>query len=352
MPGLGATGGKFQLSAGFRYANAYKSYFDSRLNHDFTRLWQPHERLSVLDVSAQYRFNKRLSMVATMPIVFNRFSMLFPPLGVGRGIPRGWDVNGLSDISVFGQGLLLDPAEHPFQNASIGVGIKIPTGRWDVSRDLPAETGQNVQPRSAYPPAILPGDGGVGILFGYNAFKIIRTPMLLRGITMFSSGTYLANARDTNGTPSIIQSLGVPLSPIFLNRLTNSVADTYSLQAGASVPIPKTYDKKYLRGLRFRGTLNWEGLCSRDLIGKSNGFRQPGYAMAIAPGFTYQYGRNLFILEAPIVFNRHINPGATLLPGLPVTAPNGTLQPAKYNPNRQMGLVAPASISLRYVRTM
>jgi hypothetical protein len=352
VPGLGATGGKFQLSAGFRYANADKSYFNSRLNHDFTRLWQPNERLSVLDVTAQYRLNKRLSVTATMPIVFNRFSMLFPPLGVGRGTPRGWDVNGLSDISIYGQGLLLDPSESPFQNASLGVGIKIPSGRWNVPRDLPDETGKNVQSRSSYPPAILPGDGGVGILFGYNAFKVLRTPNLLRGVTLYSSGNYLANARDTNGTPSMVSSLGVPLSPIFLNRLTNSVADTYSLQAGASMPIPRTWDKKYLRGLRFRSSLNWEGLCSRDLIGKNNGFRQPGYALAIAPGVTYQYGRNLFILDVPIVFNRHINPNATLLPGLPTTAANGTLQPAKFNANRQMGLVAPVSISLRYVRTM
>lgn len=282
-----------------------------------------------------------------MPIVFNRFSMLFPPLGIDRGIKRGWDVNGLSDISVMAQGLLLDPAEHPFENCTLGVGIKCPSGRWDVTRNLPAETGQNVQPRSVYPPAVLPGDGGVGILFGYSAFKILRKPSLVRGITCFSSGLYLANPRDTNGTPSIIQSLGVPLTPNFLNRLTNSVADTYALQAGLTMPIPGTWDKRYLRGLRFRPTLNWEGLCTRDLIGPENGFRQPGYALSASPGVTYQYGRNLFILEAPIVFNRHINPGATTLPGLP----SGGL-PARFNPNRQMGLVAPASISLRYVRTI
>jgi len=306
----------------------------------------------VLDVTGQYRLNKRLSVIATMPIVFNRFSMLFPPLGQGRGLHRGWDVNGLSDISVYGQGLLFDPTEHPYGNAQIGIGIKCPSGRWDVTRNLPAETGQDIQPRSAYPPAILPGDGGVGILFGYNAFKIIRTPNLLRGVTLFSSGLYLSNIRDTNGTPSMIQSMGVPLSPIFLNRLNNSVADTYALQAGFATPVPKTWDKKYLRGLRFRASVNLEGLKSRDIFGASNGFRQPGYALSIAPGCSYQYGKNMFILEVPIVFNRHINPGATTLPGLPVRTPSGALAPAPFNPNRQMGLVAPSSISFRYIRTM
>jgi hypothetical protein len=306
----------------------------------------------VLDVTGQYRINKRLSVIGTVPIVFNRFSMLFPPLGVGRGTHRGWDINGLSDISIYGQGLLLNPDDHPFENATIGIGIKCPSGRWEVNRDLPAETGQNVQPRSAYPPAMLPGDGGVGMLFGYNAFKILRKPNLVRGVTLYSSGIYLSNVRDTNGTPSMIQSLGVPLSPVFQNRLTNSVADTYSLQAGMATPLPYTWDKKYLRGLRFRASLGFEGLKSRDIFGASNGFRQPGYALSIAPGFTYSYGRHMFILETPIVFNRHINPGATTLPGLPVTTPSGAVVPASFNPNRQMGLVAPASISFRYVRTM
>lgn len=354
MPGLGSTGSRFQISTGWRYAHATQSYFDSRKNHDFTKLWGPREDLSVLDVSGSYRINNRLRVIATLPIVFNRFSLLLPPKGLeGGGQRHGWGVAGLSDISVFGQGLLLDPAEHPFENVSVGIGIKCPSGNWDVRRDIVNETGQIIANRAVYPPAVMPGDGGVGILFGYNAFKVLRSPNIFRGSTVFSSATYLCNPRDTNGTPSMISSLGVPLDPIFLNRLTNSVADTYSLQAGMSMPVPRTWDKPKLRNLRFRTAINLEGLNSRDLIGGNHGFRQPGYALAIAPGVTYSYGNNLFIAEVPIVFNRHINPGATSLPGLPSNNAAGLpLTPAPFAPNRQMGLVAPISLSIRYVRTM
>ena len=52
MPGLGSTGSKFQLSAGWRYAAADRSYFNSRYNRDFTELWGPKIRLSTLDLTA------------------------------------------------------------------------------------------------------------------------------------------------------------------------------------------------------------------------------------------------------------------------------------------------------------
>jgi hypothetical protein len=149
----------------------------------------------------------------------------------------------------------------------------------------------------------------------------------------------------------MISSLGVPLTPNFLGRLTNSVADSYSLQAGASIPIPNCETNKYLKGLRFRPSIHLEGLNTRDLFGANNGFRQPGYALAVSPGATYQFGKHMFVVDVPIVFNRHINPGATSLPGLPVTTPQGVM-PARFSPTRQMGLVAPLSLSIRYVRTM
>lgn len=91
-------------------------------------------------------------------------------------------------------------------------------------------------------------------------------------------------------------------------------------------------------GLSKCGNLYW--------LEENDGFRQPGYALAAGPGITYSYGRDTLIAEMPIVFNRHINPGATLLPGLPVRG-----GPAAFNANRQMGLVAPLSLSLRYVRS-
>lgn len=352
MPGLGSTGGKFQLSAGWRFAAADRSYFNSQFNRDFTELWGPKIRLSVLDLTALYRVNKRIRITGTVPIVFNKFSMILPPFGIDQGSRHGFPINGLGDVTLYGQSFLFDPEKHPFQNISLGIGIKPPTGSWDARRTLPNQAGNTFISRSAYPPAMLPGDGGTGILFGYDAYKVLRGMHMFRGTTLFSSAIYLANPRVTNSAPSIIQSLGVPLNPIFLSRLNNSVADTWTLRAGFSTKVPGTWDKPLLRGLRLRGTLHWDGLRGRDIFGSNRGFRQPGWALAVAPGFSYRYKRHMLILEVPITIGRHINPGQSALPGLPRRLPDARVVPGAFNPKRQLGLVAPASISIRYVRTM
>ncbi|MCA9802335.1 MAG: hypothetical protein KC777_10125 [Cyanobacteria bacterium HKST-UBA02] len=352
MPGLGATGGKFQLSAGWRYASADRSYFNSRYNKQFTQLWGPKERLSVLDVTALYRINNRMRVTCVVPIPMNKFSMIFPPLGIDQGSRHGWSVSGIGDVSLYAQSFLFDPKDHPFENISLGVGIKTPSGNWNAQRFIPNELGFDLRRRAAYPPAMQPGDGGTGMLFGYDAYKVMRSPQILRGTTLFSSGLYLANPRGTNGTPSIIQNLGVPLSPAFASRTTNSVADTWTLEAGFSSKIPRTWEHPLLSKIRVRGTFNWSGLRSRDIFGNNRGFRQPGWAMAFAPGFTFQHKQHMLIVEVPIIFGRHINPGATALPGAPTVRPDGSIAPGGINPNRQMGLVAPSSISVRYVRTL
>ncbi len=302
-----------------------------------------------MDVSMRYQLTKRVSVLGSLPIVFNHYSQLFPTNGAG--IRQGWSATGIGDTSLYVQRSLFEPRSHPFGNTALGIGIKIPTGSWNLHADLPDETGANYHNRSIYPPAIYPGDGGTGILLGYDTWKILRFPTELRGVTIFSSAMYLINPRDTNGTPSIIQGLGVPLTPNLLNKLTNSVTDSWSMSAGAAIRVPGTWTNPKLKNFRLRAAWHWEGIPTRDLFGRSDGFRQPGYTMSFAPGFTYAIGKHFLSVEVPIVFWRHINPGATYVPGLPVQTPAGP-QPAAFNPNRNLGLVPPVAVAVRYVRSL
>lgn len=277
--------------------------------------------------------------------------MLFPPLGPGNGYRHGWDARGIGDVTLFGQSWLLDSKKHPFHNVALGVGMKLPTGNWNAKALIPNETGLFPTRRAVYPAAIQPGDGGVGMLVGFDSYKVLMHPLWLANTTLFASGSYLINPRNTNGIPSMITNLGVPLTPNFANSLSTSVADAYTMQVGVSIRLPGTWDKPNLKGLRLRVVGRCEGVTDRDLIGGNKGFRQPGYAMSVGPGIAYARGRDLWLVEVPIVFNQHINPGATLLPGLPRNTPTGP-QPGNINFQRQMGLVAPLSISLRYVRSI
>lgn len=306
--------------------------------------------MSILDVSARYALTKRTSVIASLPIVTNRFSMLFPPLGSPLGVRHGWNANGIGDLSLYTQTYLLNGKEHPFSNVALGLGMKIPTGNWNVQGYLPNENGLGFRERAVYPPAVMPGDGGTAIIVGVSGFKTFRTPQLLRGNTVFYSANYLINPRNTNGTASIIQNLGVPLAPQFLGGLTNSVTDSWNIQVGTSIKLPKTWDKPRWKNLRGRVTYGWQGIPEHDLFGKSGGFRQAGYVMSIAPGATYAYGHGYFIVEVPITFNAYVNPQATAIPGLPVKTPSG-LQPAPFNLNRNLGLIAPVAVAVRYVRS-
>jgi hypothetical protein len=346
IPGLGAGGGKFQLSVGWRQSLADRSYINSSYNRAFTNLWRPRERLSIMDVSARYFINRRLSVIASLPIAFNRFSMLFPPKGNGQGIRDGWNVNGIGDFQLNTQYALFEPRDHPYANCLVGVGIKIPTGNWDAQHWLPNLNGQDVIKRAVYPPAIMPGDGGVGIIGSLDTFKTLRGPQLLRGQTIFLSGSYLSNPRNTNGTPSIISSAGVPLTPNFLNELTNSVADAYAVQAGASFKIPGTWNRPNLKGLRPRVVYRWEGVRNHDIIGPAGGFRQPGYVMSFGPGLTWARGKDTLMVDVPITFSQFINQERSLVPG-----PSNGAKPAPLNNQRNLGLVAPVAVALRYVRS-
>jgi hypothetical protein len=229
--------------------------------------------------------------------------------------------------------------------------MKIPTGNWNQKAIMPGETGTNFASRAVWPAAIMPGDGGTGIIFGFNTFKVFRGLGFLRGNTVFASGSYLINPRNTNGTQSVVSTLAVPLSPNFGNAVTNSVTDSYNLQAGAAIRLPKTWDKKYLKDLRVRFITSWMGIPSRDLIGRSDGYRQPGYTVSMGPSITYGLGKNFWIADVPFVIVGHVDAGRSQIPGLPVTRPNGTQLPAPLNPRRSLGMIPRLAIAVRYVRS-
>lgn len=299
-----------------------------------------------MDVTAGYRVSRRVGVIASLPIVTNNFSTLLPPLSPSFGKRYSWNANGIGDLVLYGQSTLWDSRMHPFGNFALGAGLKLPTGNWDVRANIPDQSGRNVQQRAVYPPAIMPGDGGVGVIVGFAGYKTLREFKYTRNVSVSVAGSYLINPRNTNGTQSMISSLGSPLSPIFLNRLTNSVTDSYNLNVAVAWRPPGVKDNPWLKGLRFNVLGRIEGVPTRDLFGRSDGFRQPGYAISVGPGCAYTRKKDTVIVEVPIVFNRYIDPGATALPGLPVRG-----GPAPFNPNRQMGLVAPASIQVRYVRS-
>jgi hypothetical protein len=243
--------------------------------------------IHLFDIGVTYQFNPRISFSASVPFMHasrttpgrtNASGFLTQPTTVVRSI-------GFGDIAVGGKIWVLDPGREkpPRQNIAFGFGIKLPTGNPGVKDTQLTSTGERVV---VVDQSIQLGDGGWGFVASTDMFK-----RLGRGVTLYGSGVYLVNPRDTNGVKT---GRSRPSEAIM------SVSDQYLARAGVIFPVPK------VRGwtASFGGRI--EGVPVRDIIGKSNGFRRPGYAIAVEPGVNYyRKGRDVWSLSVPIAVSRN-----------------------------------------------
>lgn len=247
-----------------------------------------------LDVGFAYAVTERFSLSLGVPFIAASWSLPTPPAPLPPGPRAEQQADGLGDISLIGRYWLL-PAQGR-RNVSVGLGIKAPTGEYDATDVYPNIDGTNAVSKAA-DISIQPGDGGWGLLFDVQAFYQISQA------TLFASGTYLANPRDTNGTPSILVGLGVGDNPIFAEEgtLENSVPDQYLLRLGALMPFGSS---------RWAGSLAYrlEGVPRYDLIGDSHGWRRPGREMFVEPGLAWSKDQWTATLNVPIGFYRNRPP--------------------------------------------
>ena len=247
------------------------------------------------DLSASYNFTQRFSVFGSLPVVNASWSLPTPTTPT-PGPRREQNASGLGDVSALARFWLLDPAKHPRGNVSAGIGIKAPTGDYALEDEYPDLNGTN-DTLKAVDQSIQPGDGGWGILFDVQGYRSWEH------VTLYGSGTYLANPRDTNGTPSIVVGLGFGGNPAFADLLENSVPDQYVARLGTAFPVVKG-----LLGLSVGFRI--EGLPRYDLIGDSHGWRRPGYETFIEPGILFTHNRSTWSLYVPkgLVRNRLPNP--------------------------------------------
>jgi hypothetical protein len=250
-------------------------------------------RQNVLDLSVTRALNAHVSISASVPFVMASWSLPMPVRPVpGPRVQQ--TARGIGDIVLTGRTWLLDPSRHARGNASLGLGIKVPTGSSGVMDVYPDLSGRNPASK-VVDQSIQPGDGGWGIVGEALGFRRIG------GVTAFASGTYLANPRNTNGHPSIISGLGVAVTPANANRLVNSVPDQYLARMGVALPAG-------LRGLGASIAVRMEGQPRYDLIGRSDGFRRPGTEVFLEPGLTFVRGSSTWSASVPIAFYRNRYP--------------------------------------------
>lgn len=252
---------------------------------------------NLVDVNVSRVMTRRLTLSIGMPFVNSVWASRDPayPLPAERR-EIGQNGRGIGDISLTGRYWVFDPDTHADWNVAAGGGIKLPTGNSRFQDTFPGRTDPTNALRYV-DQSVQPGDGGWGLMMEAHTFKVLTDRIMI-----FGSGSYLANPRDTNETPSIIAVLGIPLTGNFEGLGVNSVPDQYLARAGATVALSKG----------FSASLAWrmEGLRRYDLIGESHGWRRPGTEMFVEPGVSYSRGAHSFSFNVPIgyYYNRRANP--------------------------------------------
>jgi hypothetical protein len=273
----GAGADKWDLSESYEHFRSYLDFVGSQ-NNTAVRNAAGNQVINVVDqfdTAISYSWDSRDTISIDVPYFSATRSQLVK--GLGRFKTQTHD---LGDLRLGVSRWLLNPANDPRGNISLGLGLSVPTGKSNVKDYFHTTTGlvyKNVDQ------SIQPGLGGWGYIFEGNAyFKI--TPKTL----LYANGFYMVTPQDTNGT-QIAASKTTETS-------YNSIYDQYELRAGVTQQLVRL-GHGVLEG-SFGG--RWEGVPSDDLIGRSDGFRRPGYVLSIEPGLSYSLPHDSLSLSVPV----------------------------------------------------
>lgn len=295
---------KGSLLAGisFRGLNSEEHYsgtqrqYQRQTNHNYVVNTQ-----RITELSVTYAFSERCSGSLGVPLVDSSWSVPLP-VQPTPGPRSEQNADGIGDVVLAGSCWLLSTPSHTRGNVALGFGVKAPTGESDAADVYPILDGSSPTSKPV-DMSIQPGDGGWGFTVSMQSFHRIGKAAFIAG------GSYLANPRDTNRTPSIVSGLGLGGNPAFASVIENTVPDQYVGSLGFGFPLGAP-------GLT--GSLSWriEGVPRYDLIGDSHGFRRPGYETFLEPRISYMFGDDAVSLGVPIglIRNRQNNP-YTGLPG-------------------------------------
>ncbi len=291
---------RWQVSTSWRHQRSHRHFVGSEEQHE--RAEEASEVINTLElfeIGFRYNPNELWSLSLNIPYLMAERSSPIRDANrvvIDRSLTQA---HSLSDITLTARRLLWKPQEHPDGNVSFGLGFKLPTGNDDVydTRER-LVNGQRVQSVESVDQSIQPGDGGFGVIVDLQVFhRIGRSNGMFYG-----SGTYLINPENTNGVPTFRNNLGEEVM---------SIADQYVARIGAA------YSRESWKGFGASLGGRIEGVAVEDLIGESDGFRRPGYAISAEPGLSYSRGAHTWSLAVPVALyrNRQRSVADRLIPG-------------------------------------
>jgi len=283
---------KWQFNANYRHFKSFRHFKGKAEQKERVELGTDVRNFSnALDLSIVRLLTHRFSVSLNMPLLANRRSSLYEH-GLVNGVyvkkeRHSTSSYGLGDMRLSAYYWLLDPMKSLKGNIQLGAGVKFATGDYNY-QDYWWNVGPNGSKElRTVDQSIQLGDGGTGLTVEMNAYY-----SFVPAVSFYANAFYLVNPRDVNGSRTYRETL----SPALANESISSVPDQYMARAGFN----------YMKGRwSFTAGARVDGIPVYDLAGESNGFRRPGYVVAIEPGISYQKGKNLFYLNVPVAVVRN-----------------------------------------------
>jgi hypothetical protein len=230
-----------------------------------------------VNLNVTYAASDRFTLRLTVPVSSGSQSRFYADSA--RHVARA---SGIGDVGVVATTWLLDPRTHASGNLAFGAGVKIPTGNSRYAADYFLKNGSSVQ----FPvdQSIELGDGGWGVILQGQAFRRVAP----RAFAYFT-GSYLLSPRNQTDVTRAPVAVGEKNSTVHI-----SVPDVYTGRLGIIYGVLPEQGVSVSLGARI------DGIPYHDLIGKSDGFRRPGYIIFIDPGLAVELGRSTVTFSTPI----------------------------------------------------
>jgi len=261
----------FDITLGYRYQSSSRHFVGTveQVQREILHN-QVENDYHLFDLAINYELTPRWSLNASLPVLDAKRNE--PGNGIFRTV-------GIGDSAVGARFWIFRPPTESGGNISFGFGMKIPTGADNVKGTR--NNGRVV----TVDQSIQPGDGGWGLTLETQAFRQTYFHTML-----YFSGSYLFNFIGSDGVPTFRTKRGEQFM---------SASDQYLYRGGLSHKVPK------IKGLFTSIGGRMEGVPVRNAFGSSVGFRRPGYAIDVDPGFMVAMGKNLWSCNVPFAVERN-----------------------------------------------
>lgn len=290
--------GQWQVSMGFRSLHSYKHYVGA--------VYQPQREAAgtnvindqqAFDLGVTYSVTDRFSVAFNLPLTFNSRSSLYEHYGnalSANPLQKRFytNSNGIGDARLTASYWVLDPLKHMKGNFSIGLGVKLPTGNWNVQDEFHRRKsdGTDYTITKAVDQSIQLGDGGVGINLEIQGYQ-----QLFSRTSLYYNGFYMSNPKNVNSASNVAPDKTVTDEMV---RYMSS-PDQYAGRVGLNYVVSAKAGIGATLGARI------EGVPAYDLVGGSDGFRRPGFIFSVEPGVSYSTAKNTFFVSVPVATQRN-----------------------------------------------